>query len=57
MFIMHNRMKECLVLLGRIAQAHVRPPLVKLGAAEITRLREALLQAGISGECPLATAA
>ena len=28
---MHNRMKEALVLLGRLSRAVVRPPLVKLG--------------------------
>src|SRR5262249_49542162 len=32
---MHNRMKEALVLLGRLPRAVVRPPLVKLSAAEI----------------------
>jgi 4-hydroxy-tetrahydrodipicolinate synthase len=47
---MHNRMKECLVLLGRIREAHVRPPLVKITAAEIERLREALKQAGVTRE-------
>ena len=30
---MHNRMKEALVLLGRLPRAYVRPPLVKIGAA------------------------
>jgi 4-hydroxy-tetrahydrodipicolinate synthase len=30
---MHNRMKEALVLLGRLPRAVVRPPLVKLGAS------------------------
>jgi 4-hydroxy-tetrahydrodipicolinate synthase len=54
---MHNRMKECLVLIGRIAQAHVRPPLVKLTQAEIDHLALALKQAGISRERTLATAA
>ncbi len=44
---MHNRMKECLVLLGRLPKAVVRPPLVKLPAAEIDRLRAALAAAGI----------
>ena len=44
---MHNRMKECLVILGRLDRAVVRPPLVKLPAAEIARLRVALEQAGI----------
>src|SRR5690606_38498572 len=35
---MHNRMKEALVLLGRLDEAHVRPPLVKIPPAEIERL-------------------
>jgi 4-hydroxy-tetrahydrodipicolinate synthase len=53
---MHNRMKEALVLLGRIEAAHVRPPLVKISDAEIERLRQALAAAGVSRE-PLASAA
>jgi 4-hydroxy-tetrahydrodipicolinate synthase len=44
---MHNRMKEALVLLGQIPRATVRPPLVKLGAAEIERIRAALVAAGL----------
>jgi len=44
---MHNRMKEALVLLGRLPRAVVRPPLVKLGAAEIERIRAALVGAGL----------
>jgi 4-hydroxy-tetrahydrodipicolinate synthase len=44
---MHNRMKEALVLLGRLPAAHVRPPLVKLGRAEIDRIRAALRTAGL----------
>jgi 4-hydroxy-tetrahydrodipicolinate synthase len=44
---MHNRMKEALVLLGRLPRAVVRPPLVKLGRAEIDRVRAALLEAGL----------
>src|SRR5437764_5774430 len=44
---MHNRMKEALVLLGRLPRAVVRPPLVKLGAEEIGRIREALVEAGL----------
>jgi 4-hydroxy-tetrahydrodipicolinate synthase len=46
---MHNRMKEALVLLGRLPRAVVRPPLVKLGRAEIERIREALVEAGMLG--------
>jgi 4-hydroxy-tetrahydrodipicolinate synthase len=44
---MHNRMKEALVLLGKLPRAVVRPPLVKLGRAEIDRIRAALGQAGM----------
>ncbi|HVV60651.1 MAG TPA: dihydrodipicolinate synthase family protein, partial [Pseudolabrys sp.] len=36
---MHNRMKEALVLLGKLPRAVVRPPLVKLERAEILRIR------------------
>jgi 4-hydroxy-tetrahydrodipicolinate synthase len=44
---MHNRMKEALVLLGRLPRAVVRPPLVKLQHAEIARIRAALDAAGL----------
>jgi 4-hydroxy-tetrahydrodipicolinate synthase len=44
---MHNRMKEALVLLGRLPRAVVRPPLMKLSAAEIERIRRALVAAGL----------
>ena len=44
---MHNRMKEVLFLLGRLPPAVVRPPLVKLPAAEIERLRRAIAAAGL----------
>jgi len=44
---MHNRMKEALVLLGRLPRAVVRPPLVKLQRAEIDRIRAALVEAGL----------
>jgi 4-hydroxy-tetrahydrodipicolinate synthase len=44
---MHNRMKEAQVLLGRLPRAVVRPPLVKLGRAEIDRIRGALVEAGL----------
>jgi 4-hydroxy-tetrahydrodipicolinate synthase len=46
---MHNRMKEALVLLGRLPLAVVRPPLVKLSRAEIDRIRAALAEAGLIG--------
>lgn len=44
---MHNRMKEALVLLGRLPRAVVRPPLVRISEAEIARIRSALVQAGL----------
>jgi 4-hydroxy-tetrahydrodipicolinate synthase len=40
---MHNRMKEALVLLGRIPAAHVRPPLTPISAAEREAIRQALI--------------
>jgi 4-hydroxy-tetrahydrodipicolinate synthase len=46
---MHNRMKEALVLLGKLPRAVVRPPLVKVEAAEIERIRLALIEAGLLG--------
>jgi dihydrodipicolinate synthase/N-acetylneuraminate lyase len=46
---MHNRMKEALVLLGKLPRAIVRPPLVKITDAEIARIREALIEAGLLG--------
>jgi 4-hydroxy-tetrahydrodipicolinate synthase len=46
---MHNRMKEALVLLGRLPRAVVRPPLVKLARPEIERIREALIESGLLG--------
>ena len=47
---MHNRMKEALVLLGRIPCAAVRPPLVKLNDTEIKRIRQALADARVMRE-------
>jgi 4-hydroxy-tetrahydrodipicolinate synthase len=44
---MHNRMKEALVLLGRIPAAHVRPPLTPVAPAERETIRRALLQSGL----------
>jgi 4-hydroxy-tetrahydrodipicolinate synthase len=43
-------MKECLVLLGRLEKAVVRPPLMKLGDAEIAGLSDALSAAGLLSE-------
>ena len=42
---MHNRMKEALVLLGKLPRAVVRPPLVKIERDEIARIRQALVEA------------
>ena len=47
---MHNRMKEALVLLGKLPRAAVRPPLAKLAAEEIGRIRAALVAAGLLEE-------
>src|SRR4029078_6320310 len=44
---MHNRMKEALVLLGKLPRAVVRPPLVQIERAEIVRIRQALIEAGM----------
>lgn len=44
---MHNRMKEALVMLGRIRRAVVRPPLQSLDETERTRIRAALVRAGL----------
>jgi len=44
---MHNRMKEALVLLGRIPAAHVRPPLTPVPAAEREAIRRALVESGL----------
>jgi 4-hydroxy-tetrahydrodipicolinate synthase len=47
---MHNRMKEALVLLGRLPRAVVRPPLTKLSGEEIERIRRALAKAQLFDE-------
>ena len=44
---MHNRMKEALVMLGKLPRATVRPPLVKITDAERGRIRQALIAAGL----------
>ena len=54
---MHNRMKEALVLLGRLPRAVVRPPLVKLGSAEVARVRQALVESGLIDKMTNSTAA
>jgi 4-hydroxy-tetrahydrodipicolinate synthase len=45
---MHNRMKEALVILGRIPAAHVRPPLTPVSDDERHRIRLALRASGLS---------
>jgi len=47
---MHNRMKEALVLLGRLPRARVRAPLVPLSAEEKAQIAELLLAAGLTPE-------
>lgn len=42
------RIKECLVMLGQLDAAHVRPPLGAVNAAERARLRHALHDAGVA---------
>jgi len=42
---MHNRMKEALVLLGKLPRAVVRPPLMKISDAEIANIKSALIKA------------
>jgi 4-hydroxy-tetrahydrodipicolinate synthase len=54
---MHNRMKEALVILGRIPCAAVRPPLVKVSETEIARIRKALQDAKVEPEGALPLAA
>ena len=44
---MHNRMKVCLQLLGRIDAAVVRPPLMPLTSGEIEELKVALVASGL----------
>ena len=47
---MHNRMKEALVLMGKLRCAAVRPPLVKLSGEEIQRIKQALIAVGLLAE-------
>ncbi len=53
---MHNRMKEALVMLGRLPSASVRPPLAKLPEAEIAGIAKAIEAAGLTrdGALPMA---
>jgi 4-hydroxy-tetrahydrodipicolinate synthase len=45
---MHNRMKEALVLLGRLPAAHVRPPLTPVSAGEREAIGRALAAARLA---------
>jgi 4-hydroxy-tetrahydrodipicolinate synthase len=45
---MHNRMKEALVILGRLKQAYVRPPLVKPSADELAKIANLMAQAKLT---------
>jgi 4-hydroxy-tetrahydrodipicolinate synthase len=45
---MHNRMKEALVLLGRLPAAHVRPPLTPISEVERQAIQAALRAAGLT---------
>jgi 4-hydroxy-tetrahydrodipicolinate synthase len=54
---MHDRMKEALVLMGKLPRAVVRPPLVKLSPDEIARIGAALVEAGLLSEEQLRRAA
>jgi 4-hydroxy-tetrahydrodipicolinate synthase len=45
------------VLLGRLPRAVVRPPLVKLGRAEIDRIGTALVEAGLLSQKAASAAA
>ena len=47
---MHSRMKEALVLLGKLPRAVVRPPLVKIEQPEVDRIGRALVEAGLLSE-------
>ena len=45
---MHNRMKEALHYLGRLPEAYVRPPLMKLTNDEIQKIKRCMDDAGLS---------
>ena len=45
----HNRMKEALAILGRIDEAHVRPPLQRISDAEREKIRRVVAEAGSPG--------
>jgi 4-hydroxy-tetrahydrodipicolinate synthase len=45
---MHNRMKEALVILGRLPAAYVRPPLTPVSGFERSAIRQALAAAALA---------
>jgi 4-hydroxy-tetrahydrodipicolinate synthase len=45
----HNRMKEALAILGRIDEAHVRPPLRRIPDAEREKIHRVVAEAGLPG--------
>jgi 4-hydroxy-tetrahydrodipicolinate synthase len=45
----HNRMKEALAILGRIDEAHVRPPLRRISDAERDAIRRVINEAELPG--------
>jgi len=44
---MHNRMKEALAILGRIDEAHVRPPLQRVSEVERDKIRRVVAETGL----------
>jgi 4-hydroxy-tetrahydrodipicolinate synthase len=52
---MHNRMKEALVILGRIDEAHVRPPLQRISDAERKRIWQGVTKANLPSSAQGAT--
>jgi 4-hydroxy-tetrahydrodipicolinate synthase len=49
---MHNRMKEALAILGRIDEAHVRPPLQRISDKEREEIRRVVTEAGLPSGHP-----
>jgi 4-hydroxy-tetrahydrodipicolinate synthase len=49
---MHNRMKEALAILGRIDEAHVRPPLRRISDAQREEIRRVVTEAGLPSGHP-----
>jgi 4-hydroxy-tetrahydrodipicolinate synthase len=45
----HNRMKETLVILDRLDEAHMRPPLQRISEAEREEIRRVVNEAGLPG--------